>query len=176
MPKVPARQTSQLPRQLSTAIDPGEGVCGEAKAIPDPASDEWVVGNPRTSRGPPELEPLVVSPKVAKYLLGIGTTKLWELIRAGELESFLDGASRRITLASIKARVARQLATAQAVDGTNRRGSIQKAVARSISVRRARGVRASEAIGLTPGTSRPSKPTEAPATRRSGAPVDGGSR
>ena len=43
-------------------------------------------------------------------MLDIGTTKLYELLDAGELESFKDGRNRKITVASIKARVARKLA------------------------------------------------------------------
>ena len=50
------------------------------------------------------VEPLVVSPKTACVMLDIGPTKLWGLINAGELESFLDGARRKITTRSIKAR------------------------------------------------------------------------
>jgi hypothetical protein len=38
-----------------------------------------------------------------------GKTKLFELIAAGELESFLDGPVRRITVASIRARIQRKL-------------------------------------------------------------------
>lgn len=55
-------------------------------------------------------EPLVVSPARAKALLDCGTTRLYELIAAGELESFKDGKARKITVASIKRRVARMLA------------------------------------------------------------------
>jgi excisionase family DNA binding protein len=54
-------------------------------------------------------EPLVVPPKVACRLLSVGETRLYELIADGELDSFKDGVSRRITMASIKARVARKL-------------------------------------------------------------------
>jgi len=59
-------------------------------------------------------EPLVVSPARAKAMLDCGTTRLYELIAAGELESFRDGKSRKITVASIKARVARMLAESRA--------------------------------------------------------------
>ena len=38
-----------------------------------------------------------------------GKTKLFELIATGELESFLDGPVRRITVASIRARIQRKL-------------------------------------------------------------------
>jgi excisionase family DNA binding protein len=66
--------------------------------------------------GPPlqEVEPLVVGPRVAWHLLGCGNTHGYELIAAGELESYLDGRSRRITMRSIKAYIARRLAADRA--------------------------------------------------------------
>jgi len=54
-------------------------------------------------------EPLVVSPRRARLLLDCGNTRLYELIGARELESFKDGKSRKITLASIKAYIARRI-------------------------------------------------------------------
>jgi excisionase family DNA binding protein len=59
-------------------------------------------------------EPLVVSPARAKAMLDVGHTKLYELLEAGELESYRDGKSRKITVASIKARIARKLAESRA--------------------------------------------------------------
>jgi hypothetical protein len=56
------------------------------------------------------LEPLVVRPKVAWKMLACGNTRGYELLAAGELESYKDGRSRKITVASIKALVARRLA------------------------------------------------------------------
>jgi hypothetical protein len=55
-----------------------------------------------------DLEPIVVRPRVAKKLLGCGNTRFYEILP--ELESFKDGKSRLITMASIKARIARKLA------------------------------------------------------------------
>lgn len=57
--------------------------------------------------GTPELEPLAVSPRKACLLLGCGVTRLYQLIGTGELISYRDGRARRITMASIRARVAR---------------------------------------------------------------------
>jgi hypothetical protein len=57
-----------------------------------------------------DLDPLVVSPKVAWKMLACGNTRGYELLAAGELENYKDGRSRKITLASIKALVARRLA------------------------------------------------------------------
>jgi hypothetical protein len=62
---------------------------------------------------PIELEPLVVKPKIAWRLLGCSNTYGYGLLAAGELESFKDGKSRKITMASIKARIARQLEAAK---------------------------------------------------------------
>jgi excisionase family DNA binding protein len=59
------------------------------------------------------VEPMVVRPKQACILLGCGLTYLFDLLKKGELESYRDGRSRLITLASIKARIARKLAEAR---------------------------------------------------------------
>jgi hypothetical protein len=62
----------------------------------------------RNSQGV-EIEPLVVKPKAAWRMLGCGNTRGYELIAAGELESFTDGRSRKITVASIKSYIERRL-------------------------------------------------------------------
>jgi len=56
-----------------------------------------------------DLEPLVVKPKVAWKMLACSTTRGYELLAAGELESYKEGRSRKITVASIRALVARRL-------------------------------------------------------------------
>ena len=61
---------------------------------------------------PVDVEPLVVKPKVAWKLLGCGNTRGYQLLAAGELESYKDGRSRKITVASIIAFVTRQVAAA----------------------------------------------------------------
>ena len=53
---------------------------------------------------------LVVSPKRAMQLLDLGMTRLYELIKSGELESYKEGTSRKITMRSIRARPERLLA------------------------------------------------------------------
>jgi hypothetical protein len=55
-------------------------------------------------------EPLVVAPNTAWRMLDCGVSHGYALLRAGELESFLSGRSRKITVASIRAYFARQLA------------------------------------------------------------------
>jgi hypothetical protein len=63
-----------------------------------------------------DVEPLVVKPKTAWKLLRCGNTRGYELLARGELQSFKDGRSRKITVASIKAFVARQLAAASSAE------------------------------------------------------------
>jgi hypothetical protein len=58
-------------------------------------------------------EPLVVSPRRARRMLDCGNTRLYELLAARELESFKDGKSRKITVASIKRLIARRLEASQ---------------------------------------------------------------
>lgn len=54
-----------------------------------------------------DLEPLAVSPRQACVLLGVGNTRLYQLIDAGELETYHEGRARRITMRSIRERVTR---------------------------------------------------------------------
>ena len=54
-------------------------------------------------------EPLVVSPRRARLMLDCGNTRLYELIAARELQTFKDGKSRKITVASIKAYIVRRI-------------------------------------------------------------------
>ena len=48
-------------------------------------------------------EPLLVTTKAACQLLGVGNTKLYELLTQKRLESVKLGKARRITMASIRA-------------------------------------------------------------------------
>jgi hypothetical protein len=59
-------------------------------------------------------ERLVVSPRLARRMLDIGTTRLYELIKAGEVESYLDGRSRKIIVDSIYQYIQRCLRTRSA--------------------------------------------------------------
>ncbi|WP_324748784.1 excisionase [Sphingomonas sp. LY54] len=56
------------------------------------------------------MEPVAVRPKDAFAAIGVGVTKGYELIGAGELEAIKIGRATRITVASIKALVARRVA------------------------------------------------------------------
>jgi excisionase family DNA binding protein len=53
--------------------------------------------------------PIVVPPRQACRLLSMGLTRLYELLNKGELESYRDGRSRRITTESIRGYVERQI-------------------------------------------------------------------
>ena len=61
------------------------------------------------------IEPLLVSPHDAWRMLGCGNTRGYELINTGELVSFKDGRSRKITVESIHQYIARKIATAGAI-------------------------------------------------------------
>jgi excisionase family DNA binding protein len=61
-----------------------------------------------------EVTPLVVPPRDACRLLSIGMSRLYDLMRSGELSSYLDGRSRRITMKAIHEYVARRVADAEA--------------------------------------------------------------
>jgi hypothetical protein len=56
------------------------------------------------------IEPLTVSPKVAWRMLGCSHRIGYELINRGDLQSYLEGKSRRIVTASIKRYIERRLA------------------------------------------------------------------
>jgi hypothetical protein len=58
-------------------------------------------------------EPLAVPPQTAWQLLGICNTTGYKLIAAGELDSFLVGRARRITMASIRRLIERRLTPGQ---------------------------------------------------------------
>ena len=65
-----------------------------------------------TARDPGQLGPtgsLVASPNEVMNYLGVGRAKLYELLNANELESFVSGSSRKILWPSIHAYVKRRL-------------------------------------------------------------------
>ena len=62
-------------------------------------------------------QPLVVSPNQAMTALGIGRAKLYEKINAGELQSYVDGGSRKILWDSIHAFIKRRLEAEAMVRG-----------------------------------------------------------
>jgi len=72
---------------------------------------------PNASPPPTSATPLAVPPLEAARLLSICITRVYRLMRAGELRSFHSGRSRRITMASIKKFIARQIAVANRTPG-----------------------------------------------------------
>jgi hypothetical protein len=57
---------------------------------------------------PSYTEPLVVKPREAWRMLSCGATRGFELLAAGELDSFQDGRSRKITVESIRRYISRR--------------------------------------------------------------------
>jgi hypothetical protein len=81
-----------------------------------------------TPGSPKIAEPLLVRPRDAWRMLGCGNTRGYQLLAAGELESFLDGRARKITVASIHRFIARRLAAGatEAEPQPRRRGRPRK--------------------------------------------------
>ena len=61
------------------------------------------------------IEPLVVPPREACLLLRIGLSKLYELLRAGAIKSYLDNGQRRIPTKSLHEYVVAEMAEPQRV-------------------------------------------------------------
>lgn len=59
------------------------------------------------------MEPIALPPKQAFAMIPCGVTKGYELINSGELETFKVGRSTRVTVASVRSFVARQVAAQQ---------------------------------------------------------------
>ena len=75
------------------------------------------------------VAPLAVPPRDACRLLSIGMSRLYRLMRSGELPSYWDGRARRITVASIHDYVAQRLAdanTSRQAKQPRRRGPASK--------------------------------------------------
>ena len=66
------------------------------------------------STGAGDLGPLVVKPRQAELMLSCSHKRLYELLAAGELQSFRDGSSRKILVESIRQYIARGLAASAA--------------------------------------------------------------
>ena len=84
-----------------------------------------------------ELGPLVVKPKIAWKMLQCSNTRGYELLAAGELDSFLDGCSRKITVDSIRRYIARHLESAEGISIQQRRRSRSRRCVRHIAERQA---------------------------------------
>ena len=71
------------------------------------------------SEARPDVGPLIVKPQEARRMLACSNTRLYELLAERELDSFLDGRSRKITVESILRYIARQLASTDNSVSTN---------------------------------------------------------
>ena len=90
----------------------------------------------RKAKNGADLEPLAVPPRQACRLLSIGNTRLYQLLDAGELVAYHEGRGRRITMQSIRARMARLAAAGAASDAPTpprRRGRPPKRVNAAVS-------------------------------------------
>jgi excisionase family DNA binding protein len=73
-------------------------------------TDRRIPGERHSKETPPLPLPLIVSMKEAGHFLSCGHDQIYDLIRAGELESFMEGRHRKITMRSIQALIAKRLA------------------------------------------------------------------
>jgi hypothetical protein len=73
------------------------------------------------STAPSDVVPLLVKPKVAWKMLACSNTRGYELLAAGELDSFLDGRSRKITVDSIRRYITRRLPPTEGASAPQRR-------------------------------------------------------
>jgi excisionase family DNA binding protein len=85
--------------------------CCVRKRCPHPLSisTQEPLPAPSTQAG---VAPLAVPPREAAAMLSICVTRVYRLLRRGELRSYSDGRARRITVKSIEDYVARRLAAA----------------------------------------------------------------
>jgi excisionase family DNA binding protein len=82
-----------------------------------------------TASAPPSAPvstPLAVAPLEAARLLSLGVTKIYWMMRDGELDNFYCGRARRIPIAAIQNYVAKQLAAGTRRQGTQPRRRGQK--------------------------------------------------
>jgi hypothetical protein len=79
------------------------------------------ITQPQLSYDANRSEPFLVKPKIAWKMLACGNTRGYELLAAGELESFLDGRSRKITVASIHRYIERHLGKSAAAEAQSKR-------------------------------------------------------
>jgi excisionase family DNA binding protein len=66
------------------------------------------------SKQPSSTPPLAVPPQEAARLLSNGISRIYKLMRCGELESYEDGRARRIPMTAIRDYIARRRAATRA--------------------------------------------------------------
>jgi hypothetical protein len=90
-----------------------------------------------TSSPGDDLKPLVVSMAKTEALLDASPDTIYDLIRVHELESYLEGKRRKVTMASIEALIAKRLASARTYEYSDRMRTL-RAKPRVKSQRRSR--------------------------------------
>ena len=110
-------------RAVSNSVEAREGILGAAlerwlathpyAAAAFYAGAEAVI-NAIDAQDEDATPPLAVKPKVAARMLSCGLSRLYGLMAKGEIESYLDGRSRHITVASITAYIDRRLIATKA--------------------------------------------------------------
>jgi excisionase family DNA binding protein len=63
-----------------------------------------------TAESPATPLPLAVDPKTACQMIGVGITRLYELIKDKEIAAYLEGSRRRIPTSALREYVERQTA------------------------------------------------------------------
>jgi hypothetical protein len=85
------------------------------------------------------IEPLAVGTKTAWQMMGISNAHGYKLVEQGEIDSYLEGRVRKVTVASIKAYIERKLAAARKDAGPVRTEKATLASMASRAKRRAEG-------------------------------------
>jgi hypothetical protein len=84
---------------------------------------------------PPPMRPLAIPIRTTRRIIGIGNTKLWELIGSGALETISIGRRRLVLVASIEQLIEKL----RAIEADQPRSSrADSAISASVSARRAR--------------------------------------
>ena len=105
-------------RRSNSTAGPGRSLRARERKAPEPSilgaacisqQGSINVSQLSTDPGHPEMQAvLAVPPREAARLLSLSTTKIYQLLRNGELDSFSDGKARRIIVASIYGYIARR--------------------------------------------------------------------
>jgi excisionase family DNA binding protein len=89
-------------------VPPGQMASAAYMRLPIASRPEPTKETPSPSC-PDNVAALLVRPRQACSMLNCGLTDLYKKLNAGELQSFKDGKSRKITVASIRAYVERKV-------------------------------------------------------------------
>jgi hypothetical protein len=100
-----------------------------------------------TAHSDDEYGPLVISPKGMATILDCSLTKVYEIINGQEVESYLDGHSRKIVVASIRRYIAKRLAASgEGGEPAKLQDKIASATAASLAARQRRPRRLADQV------------------------------